>query len=138
MSETTAREGAAGRGDSRSVPDLLRRLVDETAMLVRTEMRMARTETADNLERAQGGVMRLAAGAVLALAALIVLLDALVIALGNVMPPTFAALLVGAVVAIIGFALIRSGHKDVSPSSLAPSRTQASVRAAAQPQGEPR
>lgn len=117
MSENTQAEG------TRSVPRLVRDLVNEVAELIRTEMRLARSETTASVRRAGGGLIRLVGGALVAFAALVVLLQALVIALTNLMPPTLAALLVGGVVAVVGLALTRSGQDQLRPENLAPQRT---------------
>ena len=69
------------------------------------------------------------AGALIAFAALIVLLDALVYGLTEAgLERWLAALIVGGVVAIVGFILVRKGQKDLSATRLAPERTTANVR----------
>jgi uncharacterized membrane protein YqjE len=108
---------------NRSTRQLLRELVNEVTELVRSEMRLARAETSENVGRIGGAVMRIAAGALLGFAALIVLLQALVVALANLVEPWLASLIVGVVVAAIGYALVRSGQSDLKPESLAPTRT---------------
>jgi len=123
VSDTRTHDGA------RNVPTLLRELVDDVSQLLRSEMHLARAEATESVQRASGGLMRVAVGALLAFAALIVLLEAIVIALANVMPAAWAALLVGGVVAVLGFALTRSGQAALKPSKLAPSRTVASLGA---------
>jgi Putative Actinobacterial Holin-X, holin superfamily III len=47
-----------------------------------------------------------------------------VLGLSNVMPDWLAALIVGAVVSIIGFVLINSGKNKLDPAVLKPERTQ--------------
>jgi drug/metabolite transporter (DMT)-like permease len=69
------------------------------------------------------------AGALLAFAALIVLLDALVFGLVEVgVERWLAALIVGGVVAAVGYLLVRKGQSDLSATRLAPERTVANVR----------
>jgi uncharacterized membrane protein YqjE len=114
---------AVSPDQNRSTRHLLRELVNEVTELVRSEMRLARAETTENVGRVGGAVMRIAAGALLAFAALIVLLQALVIALSNIMDAWLASLVVGVVVAAIGYALVRSGQNDLKPESLAPTRS---------------
>jgi xanthine/uracil permease len=73
--------------------------------------------------------MSIVAGALIAFAALIVLLDALVYGLTEAgIERWLAALIVGVVVALIGFILVRKGQNDLSTSRLAPERTAANVR----------
>lgn len=130
MSETTSADG------TRSVPQLLRDIVDEVAALTRAEMRLARSETSASVRRASGGVMRVVGGVLLAFAALIVLLQALVIALANIVPPAVAALAVGGVVAVVGFALTRSGQEELKPENLAPTRTAQTLAEGAPPKDQ--
>jgi xanthine/uracil permease len=113
---------------NRSTRHLLRELVNEVTELVRSEMRLARAETSENVGRVGGAVMRIAAGALLGFAALIVLLQALVIALSNIVEPWIASLIVGVVVAAIGYGLVRSGQSDLKPQSLAPTRSFEAVK----------
>jgi xanthine/uracil permease len=73
--------------------------------------------------------MAIVAGALIAFAALIVLLDALVYGLTEAgLERWLAALIVGVVVAIVGFLLVRKGQNDLSAARLAPERTAENVR----------
>jgi drug/metabolite transporter (DMT)-like permease len=96
--------------------------------LFRKEIELARAETSEKISQAGVAAGAIAAGGILALAALIVLLGALVAALGEVMAPALAALIVGGVVAIIAFALIYKGMNDLKASNLAPTRTVEALR----------
>ena len=79
-----------------------------------------------------GALISIVAGTVLAAAALLVLLQALVIALANVMPPAFAALLVGIVVAAFAYFMVARGQEALKASSLVPERTAANLQRDAQ------
>ena len=68
-------------------------------------------------------------GALVALAALIVLLEAAVYGLTRAgLEQWLAALIVGGVVGIVGFVLVRKGQNELAAARLAPERTVASVR----------
>ena len=115
--------------EARSVGELLRDLANDVTNLIRQELNLARTEAQDKLHQTIAAVVAMIAGALLAFAALIVLLDALVYGLTEAgMDRWLAALIVGGVVAIIGFVLVRKGQKDLSATRLAPERTTANVR----------
>ena len=115
--------------DSRSVGELLRDLANDVSALVRQEMTLARTEAQDKVQQTVTAVMAMVAGALIAFAALIVLLDALVYGLTEAgLQRWVAALIVGVVVALIGFLLVRKGQKDLSATRLAPEPTTANVR----------
>jgi uncharacterized membrane protein YqjE len=115
--------------ESRSVGELVRDLANDVTNLVRQELNLARTEAQDKLHQTIAAVVAMVAGALVAFAALIVLLDALVYGLTEAgLERWLAALIVGGVVAIIGFILVRKGQKDLSATRLAPDRTTANVR----------
>jgi xanthine/uracil permease len=115
--------------ESRSVGELVRDLANDVTNLVRQELNLARTEAQDKLHQTIAAVVAMIAGALIAFAALIVLLDALVYGLTEAgLERWLAALIVGGVVAIIGFILVRKGQKDLSATRLAPERTTANVR----------
>ena len=111
------------QNQGRSLPELVVHALRETSELVQTELRMVRTEMADKVSQVEAGAGSLAAGAICLLVALFVLAQALIVALGDVMGDSWAALLVGVVIAAIGVALLLKGKKNLEPSSLTPSRT---------------
>ena len=115
--------------DSRSVGELLRDLADDSASLVRQEFALARTEAQDKLHQTITASTELVVGALVALAALIVLLEAAVYGLTRAgLEQWLAALIVGGVVGIVGFVLVRKGQNELAAARLAPERTVASVR----------
>lgn len=114
--------------ENRSIGELLRDLATDVTNLIRQELNLARAEAQDKLHQTIAAVVSLIAGALLAFAALIILLQALVIGLSNFMYDWVAAILVGGVVAIIGFILVRKGQSDLSATNLAPERTAANVQ----------
>jgi xanthine/uracil permease len=115
--------------ENRSVGELLRDLANDVTALIRQELNLARTEAQDKLHQTITAVIAMIAGALIAFAALIILLDALVYGLTEAgLQRWLAALIVGGVVAIIGFILVRKGQNDLSASRLAPDRTAANVR----------
>jgi len=110
--------------DDRSLRDLVADLGNSIATLFRKEIQLARAETAEKIGQAGTAVASIAAGGILALAALLVLLQALVVAIAEAgVPPALAALIVGAVVALIAYVLVHKGLRDLKAGSLAPNRT---------------
>ena len=115
--------------ETRSVGELLRDLANDVTALIRQEMTLARTEAQDKLQQTIVAVMAIVAGALIAFAALIVLLDALVYGLTEAgLERWLAALIVGGVVALVGFLLVRKGQNDLSAAKLTPERTAENVR----------
>lgn len=109
----------------RTVTDLFGDLSRQVSALFRNEVRLARAELSERMGAAGGAVAMLAAGAVLALAALIVLLFALVTWLVEAfeVSPALAALIVGVVVALAAYGLVRVGLSRLKARNLAPRRT---------------
>ena len=115
--------------DDRSLKELFSELSSSITTLFRKEIQLARAETSEKITQSMVAVGAIAAGAILALSALIVLLQALVIAIAEMgVPPALSSLIVGLIVAVIAYALIHKGTKDLKASSLAPNRTMDSLR----------
>jgi len=109
--------------------ELLRDVANDSTALIRQELTLARTEVQEKLHQSITAVILMVAGGFLGFAALIVLLDALVYGLTEAgLERWLAALIVGGVVAAIGFLLVRKGQNDLSATRLTPDRTAASVR----------
>jgi hypothetical protein len=110
--------------NDRPLRDLVADLGSNIATLFRKEIQLVRAETSEKIGQAGGALASIGAGALLALAALLVLLQALVVAIAEAgVPPAVAALIVGAVVAVIAYALVHKGLRDLKASNLAPQRT---------------
>lgn len=114
--------------DGDTTTGLLRRLVDDLQTLVRKELALARAEITQSLNDAKQGVTGIAAGAFVLYAGVLTLLASAVLGLSNVMEPWLAALIVGGIVAIVGFVMLQGGKKKLEPSSLYPDRTAESLR----------
>jgi hypothetical protein len=115
-------DGGAPNREGRTLPDLIGQLSGDLAGLVRKESELIRAELGEKVNTVGKAVGDIAAGGLLLVAALLVLLQALVIALSKVMDPLWASLLVGVVVAAVGFLLVRTGMKMMSPGGLKPDR----------------
>lgn len=114
--------------DNRSVATLFSDLVNQMTTLFRTEVQLLKTELREGGSKLGAGAMEIAAGAILLLCALLILLFALVEVLENWMAPSLAALIVGALVAIIGAMLLKRGKDNLDPSVMMPDRTTRQVQ----------
>src|SRR5215210_754534 len=92
--------------DDRSLGDLFAELAQETSTLVRQEVNLAKTEMSQKASRAGRRIGILAAGGAVAYAGLLAILAAVIVLLNNVMPLWVSALLVGLVVAVVGYLLL--------------------------------
>ena len=109
--------------DDRSLGELFTELAQETSTLVRQEVNLAKTEMSQKASRAGKHAGSLAAGGALAYAGLLAILAAVIVLLDNVMPLWLSALLVGLVVAVVGYLLIRRGLDALKQEGFAPRDT---------------
>jgi uncharacterized integral membrane protein len=116
----------------KSLPSLFSDLARETVDLVRQEMALARAEISEKITSAERALVALVVGAVIILAGLLLLLQAVVNGLAMVLPeetaPWLAPLIVGAVVAVIGYLMLKGARTKLQPDNLMPHRTVDSLR----------
>ncbi len=118
--------------DDRPVSGLASDLTSEVSTLFRQEIALARAETQENIAHARSGAMMIGAGSIITAAGLFVLLMAAVYALAEVMSMGWAALIVGAVAAIIGGLVAKSGANNLKARDLMPERTARTLKEDAQ------
>jgi hypothetical protein len=114
--------------DRRSILSLLKRLTDDVTTLFRKEIALAQSETSDALDRAKTGASAMAVGGAVLFAGLIYILGAAVAGLAEVMEVWLASLIVGAVVALIGYVMLQRGKARIEPAAMKPERTAAALR----------
>lgn len=113
----------------RGARGLLSDAMANVSSLVRGEVDLARAEISENVTKAGVAFGMIAGAALIALVALNVLAAALVAALTEAgIDAGWAALIVGATLAVIAFVLMGKGVSDLKLSSLAPTRTARNVR----------
>lgn len=118
----------ASPSDDRSIPQLMSDVATETRDLVRTEVRLARAELSQKVAQIESGVVFLAGGGLVAFAGFLVLLFAAVFGLANWIDPWLSALIIGAIIVVVGVVMLMKGRNNLKASSLTPDRTLDSVR----------
>ena len=112
------------RSDERSLGELFGDLAKETSELVRQEVQLARTEMTQKVSAVGKDAGMIAAGGLVAYAGLLALIATLIIALGQLgMPWWLSSLIVGVVVAAIGYFLIQKGINAIRHTNMAPQQT---------------
>src|SRR5690348_8779266 len=96
--------------DSRSFAGVIQDIIQNVQDIVRSEVRLAKAEITNESKKAARAGAVLAAGAVLGLYALGFLLLAAVYGLSLALPAWAAALIVGAVIAVIAAIMITAGR----------------------------
>ncbi|WP_456269243.1 phage holin family protein [Kushneria sp. AK178] len=118
------RQSADDNGDApRGMVGMLSSLLNDVTSLVRQEIALGKAEMQQNIKRAGAAIASMVvAGAVLN-AGLLVLLAAAVLGLSNVLAPWLSALIVGAVVALIGMSMMKKARNTLSTQAMTPDRT---------------
>jgi putative superfamily III holin-X len=114
--------------DDRTLGELFSELAQETSALVRQEVNLAKTEMGQKASRAGRHVGVLAAGGAVAYAGLLAILAAVIVLLDNVMPLWLSALLVGLVVAVLGYILVRRALNALKREDFAPRETMQTLK----------
>jgi len=118
--------------DERSLGNLFSQLASETGTLVRQEIALAQAEISAKASKVGKNIGFLAIGGAVGYAALLAILAGVVIGLSSFIPAWAAALLVGAIVGGVAFALISSALAELKETELAPEETVESIKEDAQ------
>jgi len=113
--------------EHRSLSQLFTDLMNEARTLLRQEVRLAKTELTEKASRVGKDITSLAIGGAIANAGLLAIVAAGVMGLAHVVPAWLAALIVGLVVAGIGFGMIQQGRKNLTQEDLNPRKTVKSL-----------
>lgn len=111
-----------------SLGSLLKQLAHEVPSLLTKEVALAKSEARESLHSTRRGVAAVSLGGAVALAGFIVVLMAAVYALGNVVAPWLAALLVGGITLAVGLVMVDAGKKKFDAQALKPDRTMDALR----------
>ncbi|MFP7721433.1 phage holin family protein [Lysobacter sp. A3-1-A15] len=106
-----------------SIGSLLKELAHEVPSLLNKEVALAKSEARESLDATKRGVAAVSVGGAVALGGFIVLLLAAVYALGNVVAPWLAALIVGGITLAVGLAMVDAGRRKFDAQALKPDRT---------------
>ena len=116
--------------EERSIGELFGALSQDVALLVRQEGQLAKTEmqqklnqvTRDLVSLASGGVVALVGGLAITAAIILLLIDPVGV------KPWLAALIVGAVMGLIGWMMLQKGLKDLKRTDPTPRRTVDTIK----------
>jgi hypothetical protein len=114
----------------RSIAELFGQLSQDMTLLVRQEVQLARTEMSEKLSRLTANMVSVIAGGFVAYVGALALVAALILALNDLagISPWVSALIVGAVLAITGYAMLRRGLGELKRVDLAPRRTVENIK----------
>jgi uncharacterized membrane protein YqjE len=112
----------------RSISDVLQDIIRNVQEIVRSEVRLAKTEIREELDKARSSTLLLGAGAATAMFAVLFLLLTVVYALALVMPEWAAAMIVGAALAAVAIVLLVVGLKRFKQIHPTPVRTVETIK----------
>ena len=107
----------------RSLSEVLQDIIRNVQEIVRSEVRLAKTELREEAEKAKTPTMLLGAGAVATMFAIFFLLLTIVYALARVMPNWAAALIVAGVLGVVASMMLTAGMKGFKHVHPTPART---------------
>jgi hypothetical protein len=114
--------------DQESLPGLLSRLVGDARALLHNEIALAKSELSDAATNAKLGLAALAVAFAVLLAGAMSLIAAAILALAEVMSPWAAALIVGAILTVVGVALFAGAKRKLAVTARPIPRTERSVQ----------
>lgn len=113
---------------SHGLGELLGNVATDIGELVRGEVRLARAELDQKLDRVIMAAIWLIGGALVAFAGLVVILQGIAAALAVVLPTWAASLIVGVLIVVVGAVFARSGLAMLSLKNLTPDRMASSLQ----------
>jgi xanthine/uracil permease len=124
------------RKEERSIGQLLKELTQESSTLLKQEMTLAKTEMSEKASRVGANLGEVAVGGGVAFLGAIALLLAVVYGLTSLLnkfmslgvAAWLAPLIVGIVLAVVGYSLIKKALATLKQESIAPQRTTQSLQ----------
>jgi hypothetical protein len=116
--------------EERSLGELFGELSEDVGLLLRQEAQLAKTEMQQKLSRVTTDLVALASGGVVALVGALALTSAVILLLIDPvgLKPWLAALLVGALLAVAGWAMLQRGLKNLQRTDPTPRRTVETIK----------
>lgn len=112
----------------RPAGELFQELADEARSLISLEVTLAKAELSQKAAQAGKGAGYVAAGGFVIYAGFLALVMAAIIGLANFIAPWLSALIVGIVVALIGYIVVRKGMSELKGPNLVPKHTIATLK----------
>ncbi len=120
--------GAMQPSSERSVGELMKRLSNDSVLLVKQEAQLFRAETEQRLNKARRDMMVLGAGVAIAHVGLFALVAAAILLVGKFVAPWIAALVIGVALVGAGGLAVTLGKIMLKEVDLVPRKTVRSVQ----------
>ena len=114
----------------RSIGELFGQLSQDMTLLVRQEVQLARTEMTEKISKLTTNLISVGAGGFVAYLGGLALMAALILAIRDLANISLAwsALIVGGILAIIGYVMLQRGLKELKQVELAPRRSVENIK----------
>jgi hypothetical protein len=118
------------REEQRSIGELFGQLSQDMTLLVRQEIALARAELGEKVTRARRDMVALLTGGMIAYVGGLALVAAVILFLDQVvgLDAWLSALIVGAILAVAGYVMLRRGMEDLGRIEPTPERTVETLR----------
>ena len=116
------------RKEEKTIATLISDLTRDITTLFRQEVRLVKTEMSEKVEQAESGMTMLVVGGAVAYAGFLFLLAAAILGLSLFLQPWLSALIVAAVVLIVGLVMVAKGRKNLKARNLLPEKTVESLQ----------
>lgn len=116
--------------EERSIGELFGQLSQDLSLLFRQEVQLARAEMSEKISRLTANLVSVITGGFVAYVGALAIVAALILALHELanISPWVSALIVGAVLAITGYAMLSRGLKELKQVDLSPRRTVENIK----------
>lgn len=114
--------------NERPLGELFSELTQQARTLITQELELARTEVSQKTSVIGKDVGFMAAGGFVIYAGFLAIMAAIIVGISAWIPMWLSALIVGVVVAVIGYVLLQKGMNDLKNQSLTPEKTTASLK----------
>jgi hypothetical protein len=111
------------RHEERSLGELFSDLSQEFSNLLHQEVTLAKTEMKQNVSNASKNVGFIAGGGLVAFVGFMALVTAAIAALAIAVPLWLSALIIGIIVAVVGYVVLQRGLSALKTANLAPQQT---------------
>jgi putative superfamily III holin-X len=118
------------RQQERSIGELFGQLSQDMTLLVRQEVQLARTEMTEKISRVTTNLVSVGAGGIVVYLGGLALMAALILAVRDLANISLAwsALIVGGILAIVGYVMLQRGLKELKRGDLAPRRSVENIK----------
>lgn len=116
------------RKEERSIGELFSELANETSTLIRQEVALAQVEITQKASTAGKNVGYLAVGGFVGYAGLLAIIAGVIMGLSYFVPAWLAAIIVGAIIAVVSYVLVSSALTALKNMDVKPTETVESIK----------